>query len=169
MKKFSVVIVGGGSTYTPDMMELMCVVKKSFPLKKIVLYDIDKERQDLVGKYGEILFNEYYPELEKYHYTTIHEEAFKDIDFAFVQIRAGGLESRNIDEKIPLNSLSVSIRKEVRGKCFHYLFIVWHLELSGLHSFNKKRSWQKNIKLSVLMISLVPKKVKACCKTMVLR
>lgn len=102
MKKFSVVIVGGGSTYTPDMMELMCVVKKSFPLKKIVLYDIDKERQDLVGKYGEILFNEYYPELEKYHYTTIHEEAFKDIDFAFVQIRAGGLESRNIDEKIPL-------------------------------------------------------------------
>lgn len=102
MKKFNVVFVGGGSTYTPDMMELMCLVKETFPVKKIVLYDIDAKRQEVIGKYGEVLFKEYYPELEEYIYTTDKATAFKDMDFAFVQIRPGGLQMREQDEKIPL-------------------------------------------------------------------
>ncbi|MGM0169382.1 maltose-6'-phosphate glucosidase [Enterococcus sp. AZ135] len=102
MKKFNVVFVGGGSTYTPDMMELMCLVKETFPVKKIVLYDNDEERQEPIGQYGEVLFREYYPELEEYVYTTDKETAFKGMDFAFVQIRAGGLSMREQDEKIPL-------------------------------------------------------------------
>ncbi|EOH75228.1 hypothetical protein [Enterococcus malodoratus] len=102
MKKFNVVFVGGGSTYTPDMMELMCLVKETFPVKKIVLYDNDEERQEPIGQYGEVLFREYYPELEEYVYTTDKATAFKDMDFAFVQIRAGGLPMREQDEKIPL-------------------------------------------------------------------
>lgn len=100
MKRYSVVICGGGSTYTPDMMELLCVAQKDFPLRKVILYDIDRERQQLIGEYGKILFREYYDDVE-FSYTTEKEEAFKDIDFAFVQIRAGGLEMRNFDEKIP--------------------------------------------------------------------
>lgn len=102
MKRYNIVIVGGGSTYTPDMMEMLCLVKNKFPLKKIVLYDIDKERQNIVGKYGDILFKEYYEELEEYIYTTDKKEAFSDIDFALVQIREGGLKLREQDEKIPL-------------------------------------------------------------------
>lgn len=100
MKKYSVVICGGGSTYTPDMLELLCVIKKSFPLRKVVLYDCVEERQKIVGEFGKILFAEYYEGLE-FGYTTSKEEAFRDIDFAFVQIRAGGMELRNQDEKIP--------------------------------------------------------------------
>ena len=99
-KKYSVVICGGGSTYTPDMMELLCMLQKSFPLKKVVLYDIDENRQKIVGDYGHIMFQEYYEGLE-YYYTTDKESAFKDMDFAFVQIRAGGMNQRNNDEKIP--------------------------------------------------------------------
>lgn len=102
MKKFNIVFVGGGSTYTPDMMEMLCLVKERFPVGKLVLYDIDKERQDVIGAYGEVLFREYYPELEEYVYTTDKKVAFTDIDFAFVQIRAGGLKMREYDEKIPL-------------------------------------------------------------------
>lgn len=100
MKKYSVAICGGGSTYTPDMMELLCMMQKDFPLKKLVLYDIDKNRQEIVGKFGEVMFKEYYPELE-YSYTLDPKEAFDGIDFAFVQIRAGGMDQRNNDEKIP--------------------------------------------------------------------
>lgn len=100
MKRYSVVICGGGSTYTPDLMELLCVAQKDFPLRKVILYDIDKERQALVGEYGRVLFREYYDGVE-FTYTTDKEEAFSDIDFAFVQIRAGGLKMRNFDEKIP--------------------------------------------------------------------
>ena len=100
MKKYSVVICGGGSTYTPDMMELLCMMQNDFPLRKAILYDIYSERQEVVGKFGEVMFKEYYPDLE-FFYTTDKRKAFEDIDFAFVQIRAGGLKQRNNDEKIP--------------------------------------------------------------------
>lgn len=100
MRKYSVVICGGGSTYTPDMLELLCIIRKSFPLRKVVLYDCVEERQRIVGEFGKVLFSEYYEDVE-FGYTTSKEEAFRDIDFAFVQIRAGGMELRNQDEKIP--------------------------------------------------------------------
>lgn len=101
MKSFSIAIAGGGSTYTPDMLEMLCLVRSHFPLRRVVLYDIDEERQGHVGRFGEILFREYYPEAE-FSYTTDPETAFTDVDFVLVQIRAGGLKMRELDEKIPL-------------------------------------------------------------------
>ena len=56
MKSFSIAIAGGGSTYTPDMLEMLCLVRSHFPLRRVVLYDIDEERQGHVGRFGEILF-----------------------------------------------------------------------------------------------------------------
>lgn len=100
MKKYSVVICGGGSTYTPDMMELLCMMQNDFPLRKVILYDNSSEKQNIVGKFGDVMFKEYYPNLE-FFYTTDKKRAFEDIDFAFVQIRAGGMKQRNNDEKIP--------------------------------------------------------------------
>ncbi len=100
MKKYNVVICGGGSTYTPDMLELLVMMQKPFPLQKVVLYDIDEERQKTVGEFGRVMFSEYMPDVE-FSYTLDKKEAFEGIDFAFVQIRAGGLELRNYDEKIP--------------------------------------------------------------------
>lgn len=100
MKRYSIVICGGGSTYTPDMLELLCFVQKDFPLEKVMIYDIDHDRQKVIGEYGKILFKEYYPEVT-FDYTTDKETAFTGMDFAFVQIRAGGIDMRNYDEKIP--------------------------------------------------------------------
>ncbi len=100
MRRYSVVICGGGSTYTPDMLELLCYSQKEFPLRKVVIYDIDEKRQAPIGEYGKILFWDYYEGVD-FSYTTDKKEAFEDIDFAFVQIRAGGTELRNYDEKIP--------------------------------------------------------------------
>ena len=101
MKQFSICIAGGGSTYTPDMLEMLCLVKKEFPLRKVVLFDIDAKRQEHIGKFGKILFREYYPEVE-FTYTTDVEQAYTDIDFVLVQIRPGGLSMREQDEKIPM-------------------------------------------------------------------
>ena len=47
-----------------------------------------------MGQYGEILMREYYPELEEFIYTTDPDVAFKDVDFALMQIRAGRLPMR---------------------------------------------------------------------------
>lgn len=102
MKKFNVVIVGGGSTFTPGFLKSFCRCQERFPINKLVLFDIDAERQEPIGQFGEILFKENYPEAE-FKYTTKVEEAYEDMDFVFMQMRVGGLPMRAKDEHIPLS------------------------------------------------------------------
>lgn len=102
MKRYNVVIVGGGSTFTPGFLKSFCRCKNDFPIKKLILFDIDGERQSPVGEFGKILFEELYPEAE-FGYTTDIQEAYTDMDFVFMQMRVGGLPMREKDEKIPLS------------------------------------------------------------------
>lgn len=64
MKAFNLCIVGGGSTFTLGFLKSFVRLREEFPLKKLVLFDIDAERQEPIGKYGEILFRERFPELD---------------------------------------------------------------------------------------------------------
>ena len=102
MKTFNVCIVGGGSTYTLGFLKSFVRLREEFPLKKLVLFDIDANRQEPIGKYGEILFRERFPELD-FSYTTDIKEAYEGMDFVFMQMRAGGLPMRREDEHIPLS------------------------------------------------------------------
>ena len=102
MKTYSVCIVGGGSTYTLGFLKSFVRLREEFPLKKLVLFDIDGKRQEPIGKYGEILFRERFPELD-FSYTTDIKEAYEGMDFVFMQMRAGGLAMRRQDEHIPLS------------------------------------------------------------------
>src|SRR5690625_2332946 len=103
MKKYNVTIVGGGSTWTPGLLKGMCDRKDTIPINKLVMYDIDAERQEIIGEFAKVLFKEEYPEIN-FKYTTDKKEAFtEDVDFVFCQIRTGGFEMREKDEKIPLN------------------------------------------------------------------
>ena len=102
MKKYNVCIVGGGSTYTLGFLKSFARMQEEFPLNKLVLFDIDEKRQEPIGKFGDILFGEKMPELD-FSYTTDEEEAYKDMDFIFMQMRAGGLEMRAKDEHITLS------------------------------------------------------------------
>ncbi|OOM81927.1 phospho-alpha-glucosidase PagL [Clostridium puniceum] len=102
MKKFNVSLVGGGSTWTPGLLTSLCKLKDRFPINRLVLFDIDKERQETIGNYAKVLFNEKYPELD-FRYTTKVEEAYIDVDFVIMQMRTGGYKMREKDEKIPLS------------------------------------------------------------------
>jgi maltose-6'-phosphate glucosidase len=102
MEKFKVVIVGGGSTWTPGLLKSLCLKKNEFPLEELRLYDIDEKRQEKIGKFAEILFKEEYPEL-KFFYTTDKQCAYENVDFVFCQIRTGGYKMRLLDEHIPLS------------------------------------------------------------------
>jgi len=99
----NIVIVGGGSTYTVGFIMSLIAEKENFPLKSIKFYDIDGARQERVGKTVEVILREKYPEVEEFIYTTDKRVAYKDVDFAFLQIRTGGLQMREYDEKIPLS------------------------------------------------------------------
>ena len=102
MKKYNVCIVGGGSTYTLGFLKSFARMQEEFPLNKLVLFDIDEKRQEPIGKFGDILFAEKMPGLD-FSYTTDAKEAYQDMDFIFMQMRAGGLEMRAKDEHIPLS------------------------------------------------------------------
>ena len=101
MKKYKAVIVGGGSTWTPGLLKSLCERQADFPLEELRMYDIDAERQAVIGEFAKVLFAEEYPEL-KFLYTTDKAQAYKDVDFVFCQIRSGGFDMRMLDEQIPL-------------------------------------------------------------------
>ena len=101
MKGFKVVIVGGGSSHTPGIIASLIENLERFPLQKLVLYDISAERLELVDTLCRSLTAKLDPECV-YFTTADPEKAFTDIDFAFAQIRQGGLKMREQDEKISL-------------------------------------------------------------------
>lgn len=101
MKKFSVVIAGGGSTYTPEIILMLLENLDKLPLRGIKLYDNDKQRQDKLAKACEILIKERAKEIE-FLATTDPEKAYTDVDFCLAHIRVGKLPMRELDEKLPL-------------------------------------------------------------------
>ena len=101
MKRVSVCIAGGGSTWTPGIIVGMIKKKVTFPLRKLVLFDNNPERVRKMGEYVKIVLRDYLPDVECF-YTCDEKEAFDDIDFVFCQIRTGGFKMREKDEKIPL-------------------------------------------------------------------
>ncbi|WP_423188340.1 6-phospho-alpha-glucosidase [Alkalibacterium sp. f15] len=102
MRKNNIVLVGGGSTWTPGILKAMTTHLDEFAISRIVLYDIDEKRQEVIGEFAKILFEEEAPEIE-FLYTTDKEVAFKNVDFVFCQMRTGGFDMREKDEKIPLS------------------------------------------------------------------
>lgn len=101
MKEFSIVIAGGGSTYTPGIVMMLLDNLDRFPIKTLKLYDNDAERQAVLGEAIEIVLKEKAQQIE-YLYTTDPEVAFTDVDFCFAHIRTGKFKMRELDEKIPL-------------------------------------------------------------------
>ena len=100
-KSYAVTIAGGGSTFTPGIALMLLEEHDRFPVDKVIFYDNNAERQEIVAKACEIYFKENAPELE-FSYTTDPVEAFTGIDFVLAHIRVGLYAMRELDEKIPL-------------------------------------------------------------------
>ena len=58
MKKYSILIAGGGSTYTPGIILMLLNHLERFPIRKIKLYDNDGVRQEPIAKACEILIQQ---------------------------------------------------------------------------------------------------------------
>lgn len=101
MKKFRVLIAGGGSTYTPGIVAMLADSYDRFPIEEIKLYDDFPERQAPIGDACRIILRDKNPDI-RFSYTSDPQEAFTDIDFCMAHIRVGLYEMREQDEKIPL-------------------------------------------------------------------
>ncbi len=95
--------IGGGSSYTPELIEGFIKRYQDLPVKDIYLLDIEAGRQKLetVSALAARMVEKSGIDL-KIHATFHREEALKDADFVTTQFRVGLLEARIRDEKIPL-------------------------------------------------------------------
>lgn len=101
MRKFSITVAGGGSTFTPGIIMMLLDHQEELPIRSLCLYDNDKERQEVIARACEILLKERAPEIE-FRYTIEPENAFTGIDFVMAHIRVGKYAMREKDEKIPM-------------------------------------------------------------------
>ena len=100
-KQHVITISGAGSARVPALVGTLVNYKERFPLSKIIFYDIDKERMGLMEDYDRLVLKCYYPECQAV-FTTDEDEAYRETDFVFCQMRVGKTKMRSLDEKIPL-------------------------------------------------------------------
>ncbi|WP_088051725.1 6-phospho-beta-glucosidase [Virgibacillus dakarensis] len=99
-----VVVIGGGSSYTPEIVEGMIRRHNSFPVTDIVLVDIEagKEKLEVVGQLAARMIEEAGKAI-RLSWTLDRKKALENADFVSTQIRVGGLKARALDERIPLS------------------------------------------------------------------
>ncbi|MGL5043050.1 MAG: 6-phospho-alpha-glucosidase [Culicoidibacterales bacterium] len=100
-KQFSIVIAGGGSTFTPGIVLMLLENLDTFPIRALKFYDNDEKRQETIAKACAIILAEKAPHID-FCYTTDPKIAFSDVDFVMAHIRVGKYAMRALDEQIPL-------------------------------------------------------------------
>ncbi len=99
-----IVTIGGGSSYTPELVEGFIKRYNELPVRELWLVDIEEGREKLqiVGNLAKRMVRKAGIPME-IHLTLDRKKALKDADFVTTQIRVGFLDARIKDEKIPLN------------------------------------------------------------------
>lgn len=101
MRKLKAAVIGAGSTYTPELMEGFIDRRESLDFQSFYLMDIDAKKLEIVGGLAQRMLRARGFEGEIV-LTTDCDRAIDGADYVFGQIRAGGMQSRILDEKIPL-------------------------------------------------------------------
>ncbi len=95
-----IAVIGGGSTYTPELIEGFGLRSERLPVDELVLHDIDPDRLEVVGGLAQRILGKLgFP--GTLTLTTDREQAIGGASFVLVQLRVGGLAARLLDETIP--------------------------------------------------------------------
>ncbi|CAH2717446.1 putative 6-phospho-beta-glucosidase [Neobacillus rhizosphaerae] len=103
VKRLKVATIGGGSSYTPELVEGFIKRYDEFPISELWLVDIEagKEKLEIVGELAKRMVQKAGLSIE-IHLTIDRRAALKHADFVTTQFRVGLLEARAKDERIPL-------------------------------------------------------------------
>src|SRR6266496_4784160 len=96
-----VAVIGGGSTYTPELVNGFLTRTDQFPLDELWLLDIDEERLKIVGGFDQRMVEAKGAPF-KVILTTNQREAVKDASYVTTQLRVGQMEARRKDEYLGL-------------------------------------------------------------------
>jgi 6-phospho-beta-glucosidase len=103
-KGIKIVTIGGGSSYTPELVEGFIKRYDELPIRELWLVDIPagQEKLNIVGSLAKRMIEKAGLPIEV-HLTLDRREALKGADFVTTQFRVGLLDARAKDERIPLN------------------------------------------------------------------
>ena len=94
-------VVGGGSTYTPELIDGFARLRDTLPVEELVLVDPAADRLELVGGLARRIFaRQGHP--GKIVTTADLEAGVEGADAVLLQLRVGGQAARNQDETWPL-------------------------------------------------------------------
>src|SRR5438093_614613 len=95
-----VAVVGGGSTYTPELIEGFVTRSDRLPVDELVLLDIDPVRREVVGGLARRMLDR----LGWPGRLVVSDDADAALDgasFVLLQLRVGGQAARFLDETVP--------------------------------------------------------------------
>lgn len=95
------VILGGGSAYTPGLLQALIHQGDALGLARVRLYDIDAEHLELVGRLGNAMARSAGVRFRVETANSL-EAALQGADVVLNSTRPGGFAARRIDETLPL-------------------------------------------------------------------
>ncbi|WP_421102232.1 6-phospho-beta-glucosidase [Sporosarcina psychrophila] len=98
-----IAVIGGGSSYTPELIEGIILRATQIKADEIVLVDIEagKEKLEIVGSLAKRMIKKSGLPIT-IELTFDRVKAITNADFVLTQFRVGGLDARASDERIPL-------------------------------------------------------------------
>jgi 6-phospho-beta-glucosidase len=101
VRGLKIAVIGGGSTYTPELVSTLSAEGDALNVRDLVLHDIDPERREIVGGLAARMLSRqgFEGSLEL---TDDLDRALRDADAVLIQIRVGGQAARLSDETVPL-------------------------------------------------------------------
>jgi 6-phospho-beta-glucosidase len=97
-----VVVVGGGSSYTPELVDGFVARADRVAVDELVLLDIDAERLEIVAGLAQRMARRAGWPDGAVTWTTDPHRALDGAHFVVVQLRVGGQKARLGDETLPL-------------------------------------------------------------------
>ncbi|MCU6712481.1 6-phospho-beta-glucosidase [Paenibacillus sp. J5C_2022] len=103
-RALKVAVIGGGSSYTPEIVEGFINRYPDMPIRELWLVDIEQggHKLEIVGELAKRMVEKAGLPIDV-RLTLDRREAIKDADFVTTQIRVGLLEARRRDEHIPIS------------------------------------------------------------------
>ena len=92
-----VAVIGGGSSYTPELIKGFLDRVDVFPLDELWLVDISQERLDIVGGFARRIVEAHGAPFSV-HLTTDRREGIAGASYVLTQLRVGGMAARREDE-----------------------------------------------------------------------
>lgn len=104
MKKLKIVTIGGGSSYTPELVDGFIKRFAELPVSELWLVDVPegKEKLNIIHALCERMVAKANLPIKIYK-TLNRQEALVNADFITTQFRVGQLKARELDECIPLS------------------------------------------------------------------